>query len=90
MRVSLSASSRDPDMFPNPDRFDIHRSNANQHLAFARGPHACLGLHLARLETEVALDVLLDELPGMVLDKDASSGPDGLVFRVPKAVGARW
>lgn len=48
------------------------------------------GLHLARVETAIALDVLLDELPGMVLDKDASSGPDGLVFRAPKAVGAGW
>jgi cytochrome P450 len=90
VRISLSAPNRDPAVFPEPDSFDVRRANANQHLAFARGPHACLGLHLARLETAIALEVLLDELPDMDLDPAATSPPRGLIFRAPQAVGARW
>ena len=48
--VMISAANRDPSAFANPDRFDIRRANAKQHLTFAHGPHACLGMHLARLE----------------------------------------
>ena len=47
----------------NPEEFDIFRP-PRQHLAFAWGPHMCLGLHLARMETRVALTQLLDRLPG--------------------------
>ncbi|MGI9610933.1 MAG: cytochrome P450 [Acidimicrobiia bacterium] len=90
VRVSLSAASRDPSVFEQPEEFDILRSNAPQHLAFARGPHACLGLHLARLEARIALEVLIEELSDIQLDPEATEGPVGLIFRGPRAVGARW
>ena len=48
--VMIAAANRDPAVFADPDRFDIRRANAKQHLTFAHGPHACLGMHLARLE----------------------------------------
>jgi cytochrome P450 len=54
VRVSLTAANRDPSVFAEPDRFDIDRTNLNRHLAFAQGPHVCLGMHLARLEARVA------------------------------------
>src|SRR5439155_22685987 len=42
--VSIAAANRDPATFPDPDRFDVRRENARQHLAFAAGPHVCLGI----------------------------------------------
>jgi cytochrome P450 len=87
--VSLSGAGRDPAFFGDPDRFDLHRSNAGQHLAFAHGPHFCLGAHLARLETTTALRALLG-LPGLRLDPAFSPAPRGVVFRKPPALHAAW
>ena len=67
VRLSLSAANRDPAFFTDPDRFDVLRDNARHHVAFAHGPHVCLGMHLSRLETHVALAALLDRLPGLRL-----------------------
>ncbi|KAA2238015.1 cytochrome P450 [Salinarimonas soli] len=52
------AANRDPQAFPEPDRFDVGRA-PNRHLAFGGGPHLCLGLHLARLELDVVFTTLL-------------------------------
>lgn len=56
----LGGANRDPAVFDDPDRLDVRRSNARRHLAFAAGPHHCLGAALARLEGEVAFARLLD------------------------------
>jgi cytochrome P450 len=87
--VSLSAANRDPATFPDPDRFDIARPNARAHLAFAQGPHACVGSHLARLESKAALDAALDAWPGLAIDADATP-PTGVVFRKPRSLPVRW
>jgi cytochrome P450 len=87
--VSLTAANRDPATFPDPDRFDLARENARQHLAFAQGPHACVGLHLARLETQSALDAALDGWPGLRLD-DGATAPTGVVFRKPRHLPVAW
>ncbi|TDC44966.1 cytochrome P450, partial [Actinomadura sp. KC345] len=68
VRVSIAGANRDPAAFPDPDRFDVRRENAAEHLAFAHGPHFCFGSHLARLEARTALTALLDRLPGLRLD----------------------
>ncbi|MER7250111.1 cytochrome P450 [Kribbella sp. NPDC000426] len=86
--VSLAGAGRDPEMFESPDTFDVRRSNARRHLAFASGPHICLGMHLTRLETLTALEAVL-QLPGLRLAAD-SPAPRGLVFRKPSALRVSW
>ena len=90
VRVSITAANRDPAVFTDPDRFDIHRGNARQHWAFAVGPHFCVGAQLARTEAVAAVSALLDRLPGLRLDPDRPSAPQGLVFRKPPALHVRW
>jgi cytochrome P450 len=65
--VFLAAANRDPDVFPDPDSFDMTRS-PNPHLTFSAGQHYCLGAPLARLHGEVAIGTLLARLPGLRLD----------------------
>ena len=86
--VSIAGANRDPAMFPDPDRFDVRRANAARHLAFAHGPHFCLGAHLARLEARVAVATMLARLPGLRLDGPADAR--GLVFRKPPDLRVRW
>ncbi|HEY1322863.1 MAG TPA: cytochrome P450 [Streptosporangiaceae bacterium] len=88
--VSITGANRDPAMFADPDVFDVRRANAGRHLAFAHGPHFCLGAHLARLEAQVAVGTLLARLPRLRLDPGYPSAPRGLVFRKPPALRARW
>jgi cytochrome P450 len=83
VRISVTAANRDPAVFPDPDRFEVGRENANQHVAFARGPHVCIGMHLARLEAHTAVGRLLERLPRLRLDPARPSAPSGLVFRKP-------
>ena len=88
--VSIAAANRDPSVFPDPDAFDVRRPNASRHLAFAHGPHFCIGAHLARLEAQVAVDTVLQRLPRLRLDPRYSSAPRGLVFRKPPDLRVRW
>ena len=59
----LAGANRDPSVFSEPNRFDIHRDNARRHLAFGFGVHHCLGAALARMEAEVAWKRLLERFP---------------------------
>jgi len=88
--ISLAAANRDPGTFPDPGRFDVRRENAGRQIAFAGGPHVCLGMHLARLETHTALTLLLERLPGLRLDPERPSAPRGLVFRKPPELYVLW
>ena len=88
--VSIAGANRDPAVFADPDRFDVRRPNAGRHLAFAHGPHFCLGAHLARLEAQIAVATLLDLLPELRLDERYPATPRGLVFRKPTDLRVRW
>lgn len=86
VRVSLSGANRDPEVFVDPDRIDLNRTNSRKNLTFARGPHACLGVHLARMETVVAVEALLDAFPGIAPGR--LDPVEGLIFRTPATVRA--
>ena len=88
--ISIAGANRDPDLFGDPDRFDVHRENASHQIAFAAGPHVCIGMHLARLEAHTAIGHLLDRLPGLRLDPAHPAAPRGLVFRKPPALHVVW
>ena len=61
----IGAANRDPDVYPDPSRFDITRSPVADHLAFSSGIHYCLGQPLARLEASIALEALAGRMPGL-------------------------
>jgi cytochrome P450 len=90
VEISLAGANRDPAFFSDPDRFDVRRERAKQHVAFAHGPHVCLGMHLARLEAEAALRLVLARLPGLRLDPARPSVVRGLVFRKPQTLHVLW
>jgi cytochrome P450 len=81
--VSLAGANRDPDVFSEPDAFDVRRADARLQVGFAHGPHVCPGMHLARLETRAAIEALLDRFPALALDPERPTAPRGLVFRKP-------
>jgi cytochrome P450 len=88
--ISIAGANRDPSAFPDPNRFDVRRENARHQIAFAHGPHVCIGMHLARLEARTAIGRLLARLPRLRLDPERPSAPRGLVFRKPPALHVLW
>jgi cytochrome P450 len=88
VRVSIAGANRDPEVFADPGTFDLSRANAKANLAFALGPHFCLGARLARVEAEVAVNGLLDRFPALQLERPTS--PEGLVFRKPPKLFVHW
>ena len=86
VNVFLGSANRDERRYTDPDRFDIHRPVA-PHVAFGSGPHACLGMHLARMEMRVALDAVLERLVDLRLDPSAPHPRIvGSAFRSPDAL----
>jgi hypothetical protein len=76
----LASGNRDPDRFPDPDRFDIARED-NHHLAFGFGPHFCLGAPLARLEGEVFFRTLVQRFGAIELLVEAPEYKPNIVNR---------
>ncbi len=75
----LAAAGRDPQVHPDPLRFDITREQTVEHLAFGSGIHYCLGAPLARLEGEIALRVLAERLPELRVTGPLRHRPGGAI-----------
>jgi cytochrome P450 len=73
LTLCIGAANRDPEVFAQPDFFDIARK-PNRHLAFAAGAHACVGMGVARLEAQIALLRTLQKLPGLQLRGEGQRG----------------
>ncbi len=81
--VNMGAANHDEQRWDRADDFDILRKPA-PHISFASGPHMCLGMHLARMETKVVMNRLLDRLPDLRADPDAEAPYiTGMTFRAP-------
>ncbi len=89
----LAAGNRDPDRFEDPERFDVTRyaegKNATPHLSFGGGAHLCLGAHLARLETQIAIGTLVRRFDGLTLQSESTEWGRSL-FRVPGRIPVRF
>jgi cytochrome P450 len=84
--VNIGSANHDERYWDHAEEFDIFRP-PRQHVAFAWGPHMCLGLHLARMETRVVVNRLLDRLPGLRIDERADPPfITGMTFRAPNAL----
>ena len=91
LRWFISSANRDPEVFPNPDTFDIARY-PNPHVAFGSGIHHCLGSTLARLEGQEALRLLVERFPRLNLEvpaEDLSYQPS-ITFRSLKSLPVSW
>lgn len=78
--ILLASANRDPDQFPDPNRFDIGRDRI-PHIAFSQGIHFCLGAPLARVEGQIALGTIARRIPNMQLATDEPEYKEQIVLR---------
>jgi len=87
----FGSANRDPERFPEPDRFITARPNVSDHVAFGKGVHFCSGAHIARVEARIAIEALAERLPGLRLEAEYTPTyiPSQL-FLVPERLPVTW
>jgi cytochrome P450 len=89
LRWFISSANRDPEVFGNPETFDITR-NPNPHVAFGSGVHHCLGATLARLEGQEVFKALAERFPGLRLETEELAYQPSITFRSLKSLPVAW
>ncbi|MET9800225.1 cytochrome P450 [Streptomyces sp. NPDC006368] len=89
--VSYLAANRDPEVFADPETLDFDR-NPNPHVAFGYGPHYCVGAMLARLESELLVDAMVDRFPGLrfAVPVEDLRFRRGALIRGPESLPVTW
>ena len=89
IRWFISSANRDPNVFADPDRFDITRQ-PNPHVAFGNGVHHCLGATLARVEGQEAFKALAERFPRLQLETEEFDYQPSITFRSLKSLPVTW
>jgi cytochrome P450 len=89
IRWFISSANRDPNVFAEPDRFDITRQ-PNPHVAFGNGVHHCLGATLARVEGQEVFKALAERFPGLQIEREELEYQPSITFRSLKSLPVTW
>jgi cytochrome P450 len=89
--MNFAAAHRESDIFEEPGEFDLHRKNANRHIAFGKGVHFCLGAMLAKVEARIVTEAMSQRIPSLrlVADQQISHFPN-ITFRGPETLHLEW
>lgn len=74
---SFGAAGHDPELYPEPTKFDVHRANLKRHLSFGHGSHYCVGSHLARAEARISFEQLLSRISDFQIPEEKP--PDSII-----------
>jgi len=89
IRWFISSANRDPNVFADPEKFDISRQ-PNPHVAFGNGVHHCLGATLARVEGQEVFKALAERFPGLQLESETLDYQPSITFRSLKSLPVTW
>lgn len=76
------AANRDPELFPDPDTFNMHRNNVDKHIAFGHGVHKCLGSRIAKMQLRLAFERIFDRFPNITWTGKQKIAPNPLVHAI--------
>ena len=89
--LNFASANHQPEVFDDPERFDIRRPDASGHISFGKGIHYCLGANLAKLEARIVLELLAERLPSLrLVPGHRPTYFPNITFRGPDRVPIEW
>jgi cytochrome P450 len=89
--LAIASAALDEDKFDDPERFDVERANAKEHLTFGKGRHFCIGAPLSRVEAKVGLEALFERIPDIrVAPGQRIEFQDIMLTNVMKELWVEW